>query len=194
MPRSTRPQVRKVFDNIKKRSLNKAQREMVRGLPGAVTQLRDHIGEVMGQYGLGHMTGNTINSCGAAIYRDGKFQAIVTTSDIEGREPIHVTLADGDVYEAGRPRYDGTLQASRFEADEGEHHFYANEKVFQFLRRYPPTRREGISYRFVMYLEYNQRIGQEAMLLMMDDVESRGGQISAFKLEGRGWKKLITTR
>ena len=197
MARDPNNQIRQVFDNIRKRSLNKAQREITRALPGAIQQLRDFIDLVMMDFNLGHMTGNTINSCGVGLYRDGEFIACATTDDIEGKGgPIHVTLKSGDVYPAGSPRYDGSVQQKTFVAHEGEHNFMANEKVVSFLRHYPPTRKkDSLAYRFAMYLEYNQIVGQRAMLMMADDIEKRGGKITEYHLDAdNNWKKYIRTR
>ncbi len=155
MPYSTRPQVKHVFDNIRKRALNKAQLEITKSLPGAAARLRDFIDVVMAKYKIGSMTGNTLCSSGVGIYRDSHFVACATTSDADGQGgPIHVTLKDGDVYPAGSPRYDGGVQEHTFRANDGMHNFLASEKVVTFLRRYPPTRKkEGLAYRFVAYIE-----------------------------------------
>ena len=171
---------------------------MTRALPAAVKQLRDFTDFVMMDLGLGHMTGNTICSSGVAIYRDGEFIACATTSDIDGKGgPIHVTLKEGDVYPAGSPRYDGTTQKKPFVAEEGNRNFMANEMVVRYLRQYPPKRDKdaGLAYKFAMYLEYNQIVGQRALLMMADEIEARGGQITEYKLDANNnWSKMIRTR
>lgn len=195
MPRSTRPQIRQVFDNIHKRSLNKAQGTLTRALPGAVQQLREFVDWCMASYDLGNMTGNTINSFGVGIYRDGQFIACATTNDIGGRDPIRVTLKEGDVFPAGSSRYDGGVQAHSFTASEGTRNYMASEEVVKYLRRYPPTRKpNSLAFRFAMYLEYNKAVGQQAMLMMADDIEKRGGVITEYHLDGGDWKKYIRTR
>ena len=192
------PVIEKVFDNIRKRSLNKAQMEMTKALPAAVKQLRDFIDLVMMDLRLGYMTGNTICSSAVAIYRDGEFIACATTSDIEGKGgPIHVTLKEGDVYPVGSPRYDGTIQESPFLADEGSRNFMANEMVVRYLRQYPPKRdkESSLAYKFAMYLEYNQIVGQRALLMMADDIESKGGKITEYQLDANNnWRKMNRTR
>lgn len=192
------PAIKKVFDDIHKRALNKAQAEMTKALPAAVKQLRDFTDLVMMDLEMGHMTGNTICSSGVGIYRDGEFIACATTSDIEGKGgPIHVTLKKGDVYPAGSPRYDGSTQMSSFHASEGSRNFMANEMVVRYLRQYPPQRKKksGLAYKFAMYLEYNQIVGQRALLMMADDIEAHGGKITEYQLDANNnWRKLIRTR
>lgn len=196
MPAASKyPNIKRVFDDIRKQALNKAQLEITKSLPGAIEKLRDFTQEAMAEAEIGSMTGNTICSSGVAIYRDGQFIACATTSDIEGKGgPIHVTLKKGDVYPAGSQRYDGDTQGMAFRASQGVHNFMANERVVSYLRHYPPTRKEGLAYRFAMYLEYNQNIGRTAMLLMADELEKHGGNITEFMLEGGNWKKQIRTR
>ena len=175
--RSKYSNVKAVFDNLRKNSYNKAQREMTAGLPYAAQLLRDYAEWAMANAHLGDMTGNTINSFGIGLYRDGKFVACATTNSVEGRDPIHVTLKEGDRFERGEMRYDNSAQKYTFVATQGERNFMANERVVNYLRRYAPTRKKGLAYRCVSFLEYNKEVGKQTMMQFADYVESHGGDI-----------------
>lgn len=176
--------IKKVFANLRKNAYYKAQREMTKGLPAAVEILHSFVRQAMDRANIGSMTGNTLNSFGIGLYRDGKFISCATTSGVEGRSPIHVTLKEGDVYPAGSPRYDGGVQGGAFRADEGERNFMANEMVVNYLRRYAPTRKApSLSYRCACYLEYNKGVARESLMLFADYVESRGGDIREFRFD-----------
>lgn len=61
----------------------------------------------------GGMTGNTWTSPAGAVYTDGQL------SDIQlGSEPLQVKLRKGEVFSAGRERYDGSEQKKGFKASE----------------------------------------------------------------------------
>ena len=178
--------VKQVFDNIRRNAYNKAQREMTAGLPLVMDEVHQFAREKMWELQKSDMTGNYINSFGIAIYRDGEFIACATTNDIEGSDPIQVTLASGDKFEKGRTRYDSTVQKSTFKARLGSmHRIMANEEVVRWLRAYPPRvskKGPSLSYRIVTVVDYAKMVGGDKVLMMIaDDIESRGGDIRYFR-------------
>ena len=141
MPRKA--QIKQVIDNLRAKAYNKAQLEMTKGLPLVMDEVHQFAREKMAQLGLSDMTGNYINSFGIALYRDGEFIACATTNDIEGKDPIQVTLANGDRFEKGRTRYDDGTQKKTFYAPEGSmSRIMANEEVVRWLRRFRPRVRK----------------------------------------------------
>lgn len=171
-----------VFQKVGKRIVDKAEKRMIEGLPSVAATLRDYALEVMKQMKLRSMTGNYINSFGIALYRDGKFVAVATSHDIEGQSPIQMTLAKGDVFESYQFRYEGRWQFHDFQAPEGDHRFYAHTEVLRWLKRNPPSRKKGLSYRVVTVVDYAKAVGGDVVLLQLaNDVQMKGGIISEFK-------------
>lgn len=182
---ATRANIRQVFDNLRKNAYNKAQREMTKGLPYVMDEVHQFAREKMAELKKSDMTGNYINSFGIAIYRDGEFVACATTSDIEGNDPIQVTLANGDRFPEGRMRYDNSEQGRTFKADGGMRRILANEEVIRWLKRYRPKVSKGkpsLAYRVVTVVDYAKMLGGDKVLLQLaDDIESRGGDIREFR-------------
>lgn len=181
----SRSNIKQVFDNLRKRTYNKAQGEMRRSLPSVMERVHQFAREKMKELKLSDMTGNYINSFGIAIYRNGEFIACATSSDIEGDSPIQVTLAEGDKFRAGRQRYDGSIQEHTFKAPTGMRRILADEEVVRWLRRYPPRvnkSKESLAYRIVTVVDYAKMVGGNKVLLQIaDEIESRGGDIREFK-------------
>lgn len=178
--------IKQFFDNVRKNAYNKAQREMTRGLPRAMEVLHTFAREKMAELKKSDMTGNYINSFGIAIYRNGEFIACATSNDIEGSNPIQMTLVTGEKFPKGRTRYDGGVQQHTFNAPDGSmRHIFANEEVVRWLRRYPPRVRkdkDSLSYRVVTVVDYAKMLGGNIVLLKLaDDIESRGGDIREFR-------------
>lgn len=181
-----RSNIKQVFDNLRKNAYNKAQIEMANGLPYVAEELHQFARNVMDELKMSDMTGNYINSFGIALYRDGEFVACATTSDIEGKDPIQMTLASGERFERGRERYDGSIQRSTFKAPEGSmRHIFANEEVVRWLRRYRPrVNKNGpsLAYRIVTVVDYAKMVGGDKVLMRIaDDIEGRGGDIREFR-------------
>lgn len=182
---ATRANVKQVFDNLRKRCYNTAQRRMTAGLPSAMEDIHRFAREKMAELKKSDMTGNYINGFGIAIYRNGEFIACATSHDIDGNSPIQVTLAKGDTFPAGRARYDGSIQEDSFTAGSGMRRIMADQEVVKWLRRYPPrgTRgKESLSYRIVSIVDYSKFLGGDKVLMSLaDSVESRGGTIKEFR-------------
>lgn len=181
-----RSNIKEVFDNLRKNAYNKAQREMTASLPSVMRTVHQYAREIMGELKLSDMTGNYINSFGIAIYRDGEFIACATTNSIEGKEPIHMTLASGETWPVGRGRYDGDVQQHRFTAPEGSmRHILANQEVVSWLRRYRPRvnkKESSLAYRVVTVVDYAKMVGGDRVLMRLaDNIESRGGNIREFR-------------
>ena len=180
-----RSNIKHVFENIRKNAYNKAQREMVKSLPSVMSEIHAFAREKMSELKKHDMTGNYINSFGIAIYRNGDFIACVTSNDIEGESPIQLTLAEGDKFLKGRQRYDGSTQEHTFKAPEGMRHILADAEVVKWLRRYAPRVKKGqdsLAYRVVTVVDYAKMVGGNQVLLQIaDDIESRGGDIRAFR-------------
>lgn len=181
-----RSNIKHVFDNIRKNAYNKAQREMTAGLPGVMDEVHGFARQKMAELKLSDMTGNYINSFGIAIYRDGEFIACATTNDIEGSDPIQVTLANGDKFEKGRMRYDDSIQKKTFTGSPiSMHRIMANEEVVSWLRRYRPRGSKNgpsLAYRVVTVVDYAKMVGGDKVLMMLaDDIEGRGGNIREFR-------------
>lgn len=181
-----RSNIKQVYYNLRKNGYDKAQREMVKGLPGVMEQVRRFAYEKMKELKMSSMTGNYINSFGIAIYRNGKFIACATTNDLEGKDPIQFTLAEGDKFLEKQERYDNTVQQYTFTAPEGSiRHIFAHEEVVRWLRRYRPRvkkSQESLAYRVVTVVDYAKMVGGNHVLLQIaDDIESRGGDIREFK-------------
>ncbi|MBQ9655968.1 MAG: hypothetical protein IJV38_08100 [Prevotella sp.] len=181
-----RSNIKHVFYHLRKNGYNKAQREMVKSLPGVMNKVHQLIRDKMAELKKSDMTGNYINSFGIALYRNGQFVACATTNDIEGEEPYQVTLASGDIFQKGRSRYDGSFQKKTFKAPEGSmRRILANEEVVRWLRRYRPRvskSQESLAYRIVTVVDYAKMLGGNKVLLQLaDDVEGRGGDIREFR-------------
>jgi hypothetical protein len=180
-----RSNIKHVFENIRKNAYNKAQREMVKSLPFVMSEIHAFAREKMGELKKSDMTGNYINSFGIAIYRNGEFIACATSSDIEGESPIQLTLAEGDKFLKGRQRYDGSTQEYTFKATEGMRHILADAEVVRWLRRNAPRvpkDKNSLAYRVVTVVDYAKMVGGNKVLLQIaDDIESRGGDIRAFR-------------
>ena len=184
MPR--RSNIKAVFDNLRKNAYNKAQLEMTKGLPYVMSEVHQFAREKMEELDKSDMTGNYINSFGIAIYRNGMFIACATTNDIEGDEPIQMTLASGEKFVKGRQRYDGNVQEKTFKAPEGSiHHILAHHEVISWLKRYRPKvskNKESLAYRIVTVVDYAKMVGGNKVLLQIaDDIENRGGDIREFR-------------
>lgn len=159
---------------------------MVKSLPGVMQQVRRYAYEKMEELKKSSMTGNYINSFGIAIYRNGDFIACATTNDLEGKDPIQFTLAEGDKFFAKQERYDNTEQEDTFTAPEGSmRHIFAHEEVVRWLRRYRPRvskNKDSLAYRIVTVVDYAKMVGGDKVLLQIaDDIEGRGGDIREFK-------------
>ena len=181
-----RGNIKKVFDNLRKNAYNKAQREMTKGLPYVMEEVRRFAYETMEELKMGSMTGNYINSFGIAIYRNGEFIAYATTNDLEGKDPIQVTLAEGDKFPARAERYEGDERLETFEAPEGSmRRILANEEVVRWLKRYRPRvsrNKESLAYRVVTVVDYAKAVGGDKVLMRLaDDIEGRGGDIREFR-------------
>lgn len=163
--------------------MDKFQSRLTDNLPILAEMMHEYAEEELKKNKKSSMTGNFINSFGVALYRDGKFVAVGTTHDIEGDSPTQVTLASGDTFAKWRMRYEGRKQFHTFVATEGTHRFYANEEVLRWLSRYPPSKKEGFSFRAVSVVDYAKTVGGETVLLRLaDDIENRGGVVSEFHL------------
>jgi hypothetical protein len=177
--------VKQVFDNLKKRCYNTAQRRMTAGLPAAIEDIHRFAREKMAELEKSDMTGNYINGFGIAIYRDGEFIACATSHEVEGKDPIQVTLTKGEKFMEGRTRYDGSTQEDTFTAPEGIHHIMADQEVVNWLRRYPPRvskKGPSLSYRIVSIVDYAKFLGGDKVLLSLaDSIEGRGGTIKEFR-------------
>lgn len=171
------------FYGLKKRAMNKAEARLTGNLTIIADLMHDYAEEEMRKQKKSSMTGNFINSFGVALYKDGKFVAVATTHDIEGESPTQVTLASGDTFAKYRQRYSGRMQFHTFTATEGVHRFFANEEVLRWLKRYPPSRKEGFSFRCVSVVDYSESVGGDNVLLRVaDDMESKGGVVTEFHL------------
>jgi len=182
MARTERENFKAVFENIKKKAVDMAEKKMIQTMPSVAETLRDYALDTMKSLGKRSMTGNYINSFGIALYRDGKFVAVATTHDIEGKSPIQMTLAKGDTFESQQWRYEGRWQFNDFQAPEGEHRFYAHTEVLRWLKANPPSKKKGLSYRVVSVVDYTKMLGGDTVLMQLAyDVQTKGGIIEQFK-------------
>lgn len=174
----------KGFFYAKKKQLeDKLQKRLLENLPTIAEIMHDYAEQEMARAKKSSMTGNFINSFGVALYRDGKFIAVGTSHDIEGQNPTQVTLAEGDTFTKYRMRYEGRMQFNSFTAPVGTHRFLANEEVLKWLKRYPPSKKEGFSFRAVTVVDYSESVGGDKVLLRLaDTIESRGGIVTQFSL------------
>jgi hypothetical protein len=171
------------FYTKKKQITKRAEQRFIGMLPTIAQLLHDYALEEMSKLKKSSMTGNFINSFGVALYKDGQFVAVGTTHDIEGDTPTQVTLASGDMYMKWQMRYEGRTQFHTFVADEGTSRFFANEEVLRWLSRYPPSKKEGFSFRVVSVVDYSASVGGDRVLLRIaDDIENAGGVIKEFHL------------
>ena len=171
------------FDNMRARVMSRAEENLKQALPMLADMMHDYALEELKRNKKASMTGNFINSFGIALYKDGKFIAVATTHDFEGQSPIRVTLAKGDTFKEGEIRYDGRQQFHSFSAPTGEHRIYANEEVLGWLRRYPPSKKKGFSFRAISVVDYSENVGgRQVLLRIADDIENYGGIITQFNL------------
>lgn len=181
MPSKT--SIKGFFKNLHSEIEDRAEENLKDMLPTLSFLMHEYAEEEMKKLNKSSMTGNFINSFGIALYKDGKFLAVGTTHDEEGRDPIQVTLATGDTFRKRRRRYSGSKQMHKFVATEGTKHIFANVEVLNWLRRYPPTRKEGFAFRAVSIVDYNESVGGDKVLLRLaDDIEQSGGIITQFNL------------
>ena len=179
----TRSNIKGFFYAKKRQIKDKFQQRLTENLPVIAEMMHDYALEELKRRKKSSMTGNFINSFGVALYRDGKFVAVSTTHEIEGDTPTQVTLANGDTFTKWRRRYGGRMQFHTFVAHEGTHRFFANEEVLRWLSRYPPTKKEGFSFRAVSVVDYSESAGGDRVLLRVaDDIENRGGVVTEFHL------------
>lgn len=180
-----RKNIKKVFDNLRKRTYNRAQMEMTKGMPYVMEEVDAIANDIMKSLNKSDMTGNYINSFGIAIYRNGEFIACVTSNEIEGQDPIQLTLASGDTFQVGRSRYDGNFQKRTFVATMGSRRIYADQVAEKWLRRYRPRvqkDKESIAYRIVTVVDYAKIVGGDKVLMAIaNDIEQRGGDIREFR-------------
>lgn len=175
--------IRGFFDNVRERIEERAQQNYVNALPFIADIMHDYAVQEMKKMKKTSMTGNFINSFGIALYKDGQFVAVGTTHDIEGEDPIQVTLASGDIFRKGRRRYDGRKQFRTFYDAEGSQKIFANQEVVKYLQRYPPTKKKGFSFKIVSVVDYSELVGGHQVLLRIaDDMENYGGEIMQFNL------------
>lgn len=178
-----RQDIKGFFNNLYERIEERAQENLIKSIPFLVDIMHDYAEQEMKKLKKSSMTGNFINSFGIALYKDGNFVAVGTTNDIEGESPTQVTLAQGDTFKKWRPRYDGRTQFNTFTAPTGTHRFFANAEVINWLKRYPPTKKKGFSFRVVSVVDYADRVGGTQVLLRLaDDIENYGGIISQLNL------------
>ena len=171
------------FDGVSERLAERAEDNLVQMLPTLAFLMHSYAKEELKKHKKSSMTGNFINSFGIALYKDGKFVAVSTTHDEEGKSPIQVTLASGDTFRQGRKRYEGRKQFHTFEAEEGTHNIFANVEVLNWLKRYPPTKKKGFSFRAVSVVDYADVVGGDNVLLRLaDDIEGAGAIVNEFHL------------
>jgi len=183
MARTSKGNIKGFFENIHREVEDRAEKNLKDMLPTMAFLMHSYAQDALRQARKSSMTGNFINSFGIALYRDGKFIAVGTTHDEEGKDPIRVTLASGDTFEQWEDRYEGRKQFHRFTATEGTQRIFANEAVVSWLRRYPPSKKKGFSFRAVSVVDYAESIGGDTVLLRLaDDIEKSGGIISEIHL------------
>lgn len=171
------------FDNVREQVEARAEKKLTQQLPLLSFLMHEYAEEALKKNKKSSMTGNFINSFGVALYKDGRFIAISTTHQEEGKTPIQVTLASGDTFRKGRKRYGGSKQFHRFKAPEGTQRIFANQEVVSWLKRYPPTRKKGFSFRAVTVVGYADTVGGSTVLLRLaDDIDKSGGIVSEFHL------------
>lgn len=174
-----------VFQNVQKRVMNTAQRRLTEQLPGIMAAAHDYVRDEQASASFGDMTGNWINSFGVALYRDGRCIAVANMSGEEGA-PIRTTLIDGDVFNSGEKRFDGSVQQHTFEIDGDKRkgsseQYFTDEEVLNWLSR-TRTRQKGFSFRVVSVTEYHKDTARRVLLRLSDEIESRGGSIWQFRL------------
>lgn len=180
-----RTRVDAFFKNVQQRLMNAAQRKLTAQMPGIVSALHDYVRDEQQKGNFSDMTGNWVNSFGVAAYRDGECFAIANMSAEEGK-PIRTTLIEGDIFKAGKKRYDRSTQQFFFEIDGEKYHgaaeqvFY-NEEVLLWLSR-SWTKRKGFSFRIISVAEYHKQEAKTAMLRLSDEIESKGGNVFQFNI------------
>jgi len=166
-----------VFDNLRKRCYDAAERRMVASLPAAADDIHTFVREKMAELEKSDMTGNYINGWGIAVYRDGVLVACATTNDIEGASPMRMTLVKGEKFAKGEKRYDGEIQERWFTASTGKRSIWAEDEVVRWLQSNAP-----LAYRIVTVVEYSKLLGGDKVLLSLADrIESKNGTIKEFK-------------
>lgn len=175
-------QVKVVMKNVQDKLMNTAFRRLREQLPAIMSAANDYARD---EQTFGDMTGNWINSFGVALYRDGKCVAVANMSGEEDN-PIRTTLIDGDWFQSGERRFDGSVQQQTFEIDgkknkgAADQVFY-NEEVLAWLS-HSWTNQKGFSFRVVSVAEYHKQEARVALLRLSDEMESRGGNIWRFHM------------
>ena len=183
---ASKAQITHVFRNVQQRLMNSAQRRLTDQLQSVMFAAYDYATEQQRNANFSDMTGNWINSFGVALYRDGRCVAVANMSE-NVDEPIRTTLIDYDVFEAGERRFDSSIQQKSFEID-GERYkgaadqVYYDEEVLKWLGR-TWTKQKGFSYRVISVAEYHKPEARTVLLMLSDEMESKGGNIWQFHLD-----------
>lgn len=82
-----------------------------------------------------NMTGNTVNAYGGALYVRGVLKYTYLPNYVES--PLRGKLKDGDVFEKGWPRWDGSTQAKSFSGSGNDGSAEPNA-IKKFLSGYKP--------------------------------------------------------
>lgn len=180
---ATHANIRGFFNNVRERIEEKAEQNYINALPFLSDMMHDYAVQELKKMKKASMTGNFINSFGIALYKDGQFVAIGTTHEVEGKNPIQMTLVSGDTFRKGRKRYDGRKQFHTFNDAEGDSKIFANEEVVRYLQRFPPTKKKGFSFKIVSVVDYSELVGGHQVLLRIaEDMENYGGEITQINL------------
>jgi len=160
-------QIKHVFDNIKKRSEAKAERELRASL---MPLLQMAYSELRGYRPL---TGNLNNSLGVALYKDGKCIEAHGSIEITGKRPVRTTLKNGDLFWEPETWNGNHLEGPIPKMDwVGDRNIWADVEVLKWLERYAPSKK-GFSYRIVSIVDYAKYLETKDNVNILSELKDR---------------------
>ena len=92
----------------------------------------------------GHnMTGNTVNSYAVGVYSKGNLVFMMSSSD-GIPHPLRRKLSKGEIFQAGRQRWDGTIQETTFRAEVSTNGSMEAERSIAFIKSFRPSTKSWV--------------------------------------------------
>lgn len=176
MTSSGKIQFKHVFDNVKKRTENKAEEKLRQSLMPLLERAYQEL------KGFRPLTGNLNNSLGVALYKDGKCLEAHGSLEITGKRPVRATLKNGEMF-AEPFTWNGNILLDPLPKTDwiGNKNIWADEEVLKWLNRYPP-RTKGFSYRIVSIVDYAKYLESKGKVNVLsqlrDELAAMGGNVS----------------
>lgn len=97
-----------------------------------------------GRITIGHnMTGNTVNSYAVGVYSKGNLVFMMSSAD-GIPHPLRRKLSKGEIFQAGRQRWDGTIQETTFRAEVSTNGSMEAERSIAFIKSFRPSAKSWV--------------------------------------------------